>query len=124
MDKESEVRSGTTEKATSSSTTNSEASDEITNAGQLDFIIEFVNNSTGANQEHIDYEFAVQDEAQNVVFDHSMHSTYGIEVVKFKLDKPGLLEPQVIIKNILFIPVDPDVADFGKIIPVGDFIVD
>jgi plastocyanin len=47
--------------------------------GSVDFMITFIDNKTGVNQEHIDYEYTINDELGNEVFKQGLHSTYGIE---------------------------------------------
>lgn len=92
---------------------------EGTQAGKADFIITFIDNKTGTNQEHIDYEYLISDKSGNPVFSQGSHSTYGIEEGRFEIDEPETLNAQVIITHILFAPVDPDVAKFEKSISVN-----
>lgn len=89
-----------------------------TQAGRTDFIIAFIDNKTGINQEHIDYKYTISDEQGNAVFTQGLHSTYGVEEATYKFEQLGSFNPQVIITNILFAPVDPDVADFDTPISV------
>jgi hypothetical protein len=97
----------------------SDDGDGTTEPGRADFIITFIDNKTGMNQQHIDYEFSIYDESDNILFNHGSHSTYGVEEVKYDFEKLGSFNPQIMITNVLFAPVDPDVADFGNIISVG-----
>lgn len=57
--------------------------------GKINFIITLINNQTVTNQEHIDYEFTIYNDSSGVLFNQGSHSTYGVEVAKFKLEKPG-----------------------------------
>ncbi|HZD35791.1 MAG TPA: hypothetical protein VE130_11365 [Nitrososphaeraceae archaeon] len=84
--------------------------------GTTDFLIIFIDNKTGANQEHIDYRFSINDESENEVFSQSLHSTYGVEVAKYTFDKLGNFSQEVKITHILFAPVDPDLVIFDKAI--------
>jgi len=88
-----------------------------TQPGMANFIITFINNKTGTNQEHIDYRYTISNESGNDVFIQGLHSTYGAEVAKYRFEKPGKFSPQIMITHILFAPVDPDMAKFGNIIP-------
>jgi hypothetical protein len=44
-------------------------------------------------------------------------ATYGKER-KYTFETPGNFKPQIMITHILFSPVDPDIANFDKIIYV------
>jgi hypothetical protein len=77
----------------------------------------FIDNKTGINQEHIDYEYIINDELGNEVFRQGLHSTYGKER-NYTFETPGNFKPQIMITHILFSPVDPDIANFDKIIYV------
>jgi hypothetical protein len=94
--------------------------DNRTNPAHTNFIITFVNNETGMNQQHIDYDYSINDESGSIVYKHESHSTYGTEEVEYYFEESGSFNPQVMITNILFAPVDPDLADFGNIITVED----
>lgn len=91
-----------------------------TQTGRADFIITFIDNKTGINQEHVDYRYTISDDTGNEVFAQGLHSTYGVEEATYSFEKPGNFKPQIIITNILFAPVDPDVADLDKPISVSE----
>jgi hypothetical protein len=78
----------------------------------VDFIISFINNETGVNQEHIDYKYIISDESGNELFNQGLHSTYGVENATYHFEKTGNFTSKVTITNILFAPVQPDVASF------------
>jgi len=86
---------------------------------KVDFIITFIDNKTGINQEHIDYTYKIFDESGNDLFNQGLHSTYGVEKAKYMFKKIGNFRAQVMITHILFAPVEPDVAAFNIRIPVG-----
>ena len=94
--------------------------DNRKNTAHTNFIITFVNNETGTNQQHIDYDYSIYDESGSIVYKHESHSTYGTEEMEYDFEESGSFNPQVMITNILFAPVDPDLADFGNIITVRD----
>jgi plastocyanin len=96
--------------------TPSQIGSSLPEQGTTDFLITFIDNKTGANQEHIDYRYSINDESENEVFSQGLHSTYGVEVAKYNFDKPGKFSPQVKITHVLFAPVDPDLAEFDKAI--------
>lgn len=79
---------------------------------EIDFIIMFINNETGTNQEHIDYTYMIFDESGKELFNQGLHSTYGVEKAKYNFEKDGNFRSQVMITHILFAPVEPDVATF------------
>jgi plastocyanin len=92
--------------------------DKANYTGSVDFMITFIDNKTGINQEHIDYEFTINDELGNEEFKQGVHSTYGLEKAKYTFEKHGNFKPQVMITHILFSPVDPDIAHFDKMISI------
>ena len=55
---------------------------------KADFIITFIDNITGTNQEHIDFDL-IGDKPGNPAFSQGSHSTYGIEEGRFEIDGPG-----------------------------------
>jgi hypothetical protein len=83
----------------------------------VDFIITFVDNKTGVNQEHIDYTYIILDDSGNELFNQGLHSTYGVENARYNFEKTGNFTSKVTITNILFAPVQPDVAIFDINIP-------
>ena len=87
--------------------------------GATDFLVTFIDNKTGANQEHIDYRYSITGESENEVFNQSLHSTYGVEVARYTFDEPGTFTQEVKITHILFAPVDPDLAEFDNAILVN-----
>jgi hypothetical protein len=58
-------------------------SKEGSQGGATHFIISFINNETRTNQEHVDYEFTINDS----VFNQALHSTYGIEEAEYEFKK-------------------------------------
>ena len=85
---------------------------------EVDFIITFINNKTGANHEHVDYTYIIFDESGNELFNQGLHSTYGVEEAKYNFEEEGNFRSQVMITHILFAPVKPDLAAFDIRIPV------
>jgi hypothetical protein len=83
----------------------------------VDFLITFVDNKTGVNQEHIDYTYIILDDSGNELFNQGLHSTYGVENARYNFEKTGNFTSKVTITNILFAPVQPDVAIFDINIP-------
>ncbi len=81
-------------------------------------MITFIDNKTGNNQEHVDDEYTINDELGNEVFRQGLHSTYGLEKAEYTFEKSGNFTPQITISHILFSPVNPDTANFDKIIQV------
>ncbi|MGH9985602.1 MAG: hypothetical protein ACRD8W_16790 [Nitrososphaeraceae archaeon] len=92
--------------------------DKARHTGSVDFMITFIDNKTGINQEHIDYKFTINNELGNEIFRQGLHTTYGLEKAKYTFEKPGNFKPQIMITHILFSPVDPAVANFDNIIHV------
>jgi plastocyanin len=90
-----------------------------TQTGEADFLITFINNDTGTNQEHIDYDYSINDVAGNGLFSRASHSTYGIEEGRYEFNELGRFDAQIMITHILFAPVDPDIAKFHKVISVS-----
>ena len=78
------------------------------------FAINFINNNTHSNQEHVDYEFIITDNSDNKrVYRQALHSCCGAEQGSYKFIKAGDFTSEITIYNILFAPVEPDLARFN-----------
>lgn len=81
------------------------------------FAINFINNNTHSNQEHVDYEFIITDNSDNKrVYRQALHSCCGAEQGSYKFIKAGDFTSEITIYNILFAPVEPDLARFNMTI--------
>lgn len=54
--------------------------------GLVEIIFTFINNDTGTNQEHIDFEFAIYDEAEIIALTQGLRPTYGPEIANLNLN--------------------------------------
>jgi plastocyanin len=81
------------------------------------FLIDFVNSKTKNDQEHIDYDFIIysvsKDGQYNQMYKQTHHSDEGVEQATYKFLKPGLYVLKITIYDILFNPINPDVATFN-----------
>ncbi|MGB0029463.1 MAG: hypothetical protein WBP64_21780 [Nitrososphaeraceae archaeon] len=79
------------------------------------FLINFINNNTMKSQEHVDYDFVIYDgsKAYSEVFKQAHHSDEGLDQAVYRFLKPDKYVIKVTIYDILFNPVNPDVATFN-----------
>jgi plastocyanin len=78
------------------------------------FAINFINTNTHNNQEHVDYEFIITDNSDNKrVYQQALHSCCGAEQGSYKFEKAGDFTSEITIYDILFAPVEPDLARFN-----------
>lgn len=77
------------------------------------WIISFLDNATGQNQEHVDYEFNVYNNITGeIALSEKIHSSYGTEESAHIFNSSGTFISEVTITHILFRPVYPDTANF------------
>ena len=83
------------------------------------FLIDFINKKTMKDQEHIDYDFIIYStnggEAKQV-YKQGLHSDEGLEQATYRFLQPGKYVIKVTIYDILFNPVNPDVATFNVVV--------
>jgi plastocyanin len=85
----------------------------IPKAGQLShFEIIFIDEKTGKNQQHIDYVFSITNLENKILYQQTLHSSWGVESASYKFQTAGLFISKVTIDGILFQPVEPVEADF------------
>jgi hypothetical protein len=79
----------------------------------INYRVTFIDNNTGKNKEHIDYQFLILDSEGKIAYDQSMHSSWGMESAKYNYKKhDGPLTTVVRITGIAFQPVQPEEAIF------------
>lgn len=76
------------------------------------FGIIFVNKKTGKNQQHIDYVFSITNPENKILYQQTLHSSWGVESASYKFQTTGVFIPKVTIDAILFQPVEPVEGDF------------
>jgi len=80
------------------------------------FQIIFINKQTDKNQQHIDYVFSIANPENKILYQQTLHSSWGVESASYKFQTAGLFIPKVTIDAILFQPIEPVEGHF--IIPV------
>jgi len=79
----------------------------------INYKLTFIDNNTGKNKEHIDYQFFISDSGGKVVYNQSMHSSWGMESANYVYKKiDWALTPVVRITGLAFQPVQPEEAIF------------
>jgi plastocyanin len=84
------------------------------------FIIDFINQKTNKDQEHVDYDFIIysENEGENKqVYKQTHHSDEGVDQATYRFSQPGKYIIKVTIYDILFNPVNPDLAIFNVTVP-------
>jgi hypothetical protein len=82
-------------------------------AGELThFQITFINKKTGKNQQHIDYVFSIANPENKILYQQTLHSSWGVESSSYKFQTTGVFIPKVTIDAVLFQPVEPVDGDF------------
>lgn len=82
-------------------------------AGELThFQITFINKKTGKNQQHIDYVFSIANPENKILYQQTLHSSWGVESSSYKFQTTGVFIPKVTIDAVLFQPVEPVEGDF------------
>jgi plastocyanin len=80
------------------------------------FLINFINEKTKKDQEHVDYDFVIYSAnggENKQVYKKALHSADGLEQATYRFLQPGKYVIKVTIYYILFNPVNPDVATFN-----------
>jgi len=79
----------------------------------INYKLTFIDNNTGKNKEHIDYQFLILNSSGKIVYDQSMHSSWGMESANYVYKKTdGALTTVVRITGLSFQPVQPEEAIF------------
>lgn len=82
-------------------------------AGELThFQIIFIDKKTGKNQQHIDYVFSITNPENKILYQQSIHSSWGVESASYRFQNAGLFIPKVTIDATLFQPIEPLESDF------------
>jgi len=88
----------------------------IPNMGETTYFkINFLDKNNGRLQEHVDYQFAINDSktGQELVSTGIIHTVTGQDIVAYSFEKQGSFTPLVSIKAISFLPTKPDYAKFS-----------
>jgi plastocyanin len=84
------------------------------------FLIDFINQKTNKDQEHVDYDFviySINGGENKQVYKQAHHSDEGVDQATYRFLQPGNYVIKVTINDILFNPVIPDLAIFNVTVP-------
>jgi plastocyanin len=82
------------------------------------FKIIFIDRTRDKNQQHMDYVFSIDNPENKILYQQTLHSSWGVEYASYKFSAPGIIIPKITIDAILFQPVEPVEYDFKQGIKV------
>jgi len=96
--------------------------DRITDVNKVEFTVCFLNSSSGAIQNHVDYNFVIKDTSGKEIFDAAsaagqqsiLHTADGVVTIPYSLSDEQLQTIVVTVAGINFIPIRTEDAVFHR----------